>query len=184
MTITEAANTCAGFIASLDNGGTVKNLRLLDVDISDNDFAMAGAVAGKIVSDTAITDCHSSGTVSATTYAGGVCGYNNAGGIITACYSSCIVSGSNRVGGICGYNNSGGTVSACFWSIPADAEESEDIAVAGIGSGTGEAEKITEGDWTAAIDEMNNAISAEIGYEYIAGDDGLPVLSESAGSQS
>lgn len=63
-----------------------------------------------------------------------------------------------------GYND--GTVTACYWSDSPDT---------GIGNGTGEATKVTGGDWTEAITRMNTALSGT-GWKYIPGDDGLPVL--------
>jgi len=105
----------AGLFGYIGSGGTVKNVKLADVQItSDHQYANAGGVAG--YSQGNIENCSVSGSVSGnSTYnsVGGVVGYQ-LGGSITGCSSSATVQGTGSVGGVAGQTNSGATLTACY----------------------------------------------------------------------
>ena len=105
----------AGLFGYIGSGGTVKNVKLADVQItSDYQYAYVGGVAGN--NDGAIENCSVSGSVSGnSTYnsVGGVVGYQ-LGGSITGCSSSATVQGTGSVGGVAGQTNSGATLTACY----------------------------------------------------------------------
>ena len=117
LTINKSTGSNVGLFASIVEGGTVKNLKLDDVDITagSNVGAIAGENRGTIencsVSGSAIgssdnsnvggiagmhregtiTDCHSSATVEGRTYVGGIVGVSDAmlgNASIIACYST------------------------------------------------------------------------------------------------
>ena len=109
------SNEYAGLFGCIDDGGTVKNVKLVNVQItSDYQYAYVGGVAGN--NDGAIENCSVSGSVSGnSTYnsVGGVVGYQW-GGSITRCSSSATVKGTGSVGGVVGQTNYGATLTACY----------------------------------------------------------------------
>jgi hypothetical protein len=78
--------------------GVIKNLGLVDVDITGKNYV--GGVAG-YVSDGSMINCYSTGTVSGNDNVGGVAGYVSDGNM-TNCYSTGTVSGNDNVGGVVG----------------------------------------------------------------------------------
>ncbi len=128
LNIKEDGTYCMGFIYLINNG-TVKDLKILDANITVTSTrnASVGIIAGRIDSGS-ISNCHSSGTVNAKVSstsdifqfeaaAGGIAGYNYAGEI-TNCRNSATVyaeAGSSlvtaRAGGIVGTNY--GKISKC-----------------------------------------------------------------------
>ena len=102
----------AGLFGYIGSGGTVKNVKLVNVQItSDYQYAYVGGVAGD--SWGTIENCSVSGSVSGTTFAGGVVG-SQWGGSITGCNSSATVKGETYVGGIAGETNSGASLTGCY----------------------------------------------------------------------
>ena len=109
----------AGLFGYIGSGGTVKNVKLENVQItSDNQYANVGGVAG--YSRGNIENCSVSGSVSGNRNSdgtdncvGGVVGQQY-GGTITECTSSAIVDGTNEVGGVVGQTNYGATLTACY----------------------------------------------------------------------
>lgn len=111
------------------SSGTIQNVGLIDCNVSTDSGSTWGAAAGGIVGQMqggAVTNCYSSGMVSASassgnTMGGGVTG-SMAGSIITNCYSTATVSasgnGTNSAGGIVG-SKSSGTVANCYYSTTA-----------------------------------------------------------------
>ena len=101
----------AGLFGYIGSGGTVKNVKLEDVQIeSDNQYANVGGVAG--YSQGNIENCSVSGRVRGYS-AGGVVG-QQWGGSITRCSSLATVNGTGGVGGVAGRTNSGATLTACY----------------------------------------------------------------------
>ena len=100
------------------DGGTVKNVKLENVQItSDDQYAYVGGVAG--YSRGNIENCSVSGSVSGNSNSngtsncvGGVVGQQY-GGTITECSSSAIVDGTNEVGGVAG-QTANATLTACY----------------------------------------------------------------------
>ena len=103
----------AGLFGWLNKAGTVKNVVMKDVQITNNRSwsAFAGGVAG--YSWGTIENCSVSGSVSGTVYVGGVVGVQ-IGGSITGCSSSATVKGTVDVGGVAGQTNSSATLTACY----------------------------------------------------------------------
>ena len=103
----------AGLFGWLNKAGTVKNVVMKDVQITNNRSwsAFAGGVAG--YSWGTIENCSVSGSVSGTIYVGGVVGAQ-IDGSITGCSSSATVKGTTDVGGVAGQTNSGATLTACY----------------------------------------------------------------------
>ena len=103
----------AGLFGYLNRAGTVKNVVMKDVQITNNRSwsAFAGGVAG--YSWGTIENCSVSGSVSGTVYVGGVVGAQ-IDGSITGCSSSATVKGTVDVGGVAGQTNGGATLTACY----------------------------------------------------------------------
>ncbi|MHC4088499.1 MAG: GLUG motif-containing protein [Planctomycetota bacterium] len=120
--------------------GEIRNVGLLNVNISLN--PMTSKVAGGLVANShgTILNCYSVGNVSANRYvgglvgcnygtisdcyakgsvfaysaqAGGLVGINSEGGRIIKCFAHCSVSAPDRIGGLVGYNYYG-TISDCY----------------------------------------------------------------------
>ena len=103
----------AGLFGRLNRAGTVKNVVMEGVQITNNRSwsAFAGGVAG--YSWGTIENCSVSGSVSGTVYVGGVVGAQ-IDGSITGCSSSATVKGMVDVGGVAGQTNSSATLTACY----------------------------------------------------------------------
>ena len=144
LTINQPSTDNVGLFASIEDVGTVKNLKLDKVNVTakSNAGAIAGenrgtiencSVSGSVtgLSDNScvggiagwhyggtITDCHSSATVEGITYIGGIAGQNNA--YITACYSTGSVTAKmnsvnySYAGGVVGLNNNAAILTACY----------------------------------------------------------------------
>ena len=114
----KGSNEYAGLFGCIDDGGTVKNVVLENVQItSDYQYAYVGGVAGN--NNGAIENCSVSGSVSGNSNSdgtsncvGGVVGQQY-GGTITECSSSAIVDGTNEVGGVAG-QTANATLTACY----------------------------------------------------------------------
>ena len=102
----------AGLFGCLGDAGTVKNVVMEGVQITNNHSSgYAGGVAGS--GDGTIENCSVSGSVSGTVYVGGVVGAQLEGSI-TGCSSSATVKGMVDVGGVAGQTNSSATLTACY----------------------------------------------------------------------
>ena len=102
----------AGLFGCLGDAGTVKNVVMEGVQITNNHSSgYAGGVAGS--GDGTIENCSVSGSVSGTVYVGGVVGAQWEGSI-TGCSSSATVKGMVGVGGVVGQTNEGATLTACY----------------------------------------------------------------------
>lgn len=104
----------AGLFGYLNRAGTVKNVVMEGVQITNNRSwsAFAGGVAG--YSWGTIENCSVSGSVSGTVYVGGVVGAQWEGSI-TGCSSSATVKGMVYVGGVVGQPNGNTiTLTACY----------------------------------------------------------------------
>ncbi len=98
-----------GFFGTVDEGAHVMNLGLLHVEITTDTYP-AGALAG--INSGLITNCYSTGTVTADRFNGGLVGSNY--GTIIRCYSACNVSGAYRTGGLAGENLFGATITKSY----------------------------------------------------------------------
>ena len=160
-----------------------------DVTLVSNgtDSYFAGGVVGSNGSSCTLKACYAWGSVtgsgsgSGTVYTGGVTGSNDLG-TLTACYhAKGTVKGSDgatdgATGGVAGRNYKGlmpygGIITACYWGDNGQTQ--------GIGEdqvGTGETTKVTDGNWTEAVTQMNIALSGK-GWQYELKDgNSLPTL--------
>ncbi len=99
-----------GLFSYIDAGAEIKNINLLNVDITGN-FYVGGLVG---VSSGIISSCSSSGNVvGGNYYAGGLVGSNN-GQIYYSFSEGNIVGGDVYVGGLAGINSNGGIISNSY----------------------------------------------------------------------
>jgi hypothetical protein len=109
LTINKTA-THQGLFGHIGSGGVVKNIALVNVNISGGNNT--GGIAGQ--NDGTIQNCYTTGSVNGGNNTGGIAGYNNNNnGTIQNCYSTSSVSGGNNVGGVAGQQNNG-TVQNCY----------------------------------------------------------------------
>ena len=102
----------AGLFGWLNSAGTVKNVVMEGVQITNNHSSgFAGGVVGN--SWGTIENCSVSGSVSGTVSVGGVVGAQRDRSI-TGCSSSATVKGMVDVGGVAGQTNSSATLTACY----------------------------------------------------------------------
>ncbi len=107
-------NQHVGFIGWA-KGATIKNLTLVDVDItySGSDMHGAGGIAGSAGDDSTISNCRVlSGTIKGRFKTGGIAGGIGSNSTVFACLNAATVSGKDTLGGIVG-QVSEGTVVAC-----------------------------------------------------------------------
>ena len=100
---------CLGLFGKLESGVNVKNLGVVDVNITDSGLYLGG-LAG--LNSGEISVCYSTGVVHGGRSVGGLVGYNGINGVITNCSSNCTVSGFENIGGLLGNNY--GWVIRCF----------------------------------------------------------------------
>ena len=139
----------------------------------------AGGVVGFNGTGSILTACYATGNVTGTgtgtgsCYVGGVTG-DNASGTLTACYHATgTVSGPDgATGGVTGrnFNASVGipVITACYW---------QNDQAQGIGdnqAGTGETTLVVDGNWTEAMNAMNNALSGT-SWKYVSGSGNEPL---------
>ena len=103
----------AGLFGYLNRAGTVKNVVMKDVQITNNRSwsAFAGGVAG--YSWGTIENCSVSGSISGTVSVGGLVGAQRDHSI-TGCSSSATVKGTLNVGGVAGQTTGNATLTACY----------------------------------------------------------------------
>ena len=103
----------AGLFGRLGEAGTVKNVVMEGVQITNNQIN-GGSIGGVVgFSRGTIENCTVSGSVSGTVYVGGVVGAQWSGSI-TGCSSSATVKGMVDVGGVVGQTNGDVTLTACY----------------------------------------------------------------------
>jgi len=101
-----------GLFGVLESGAEVKDLAIVDVNITGSGDFIGGLVGRN---NGHLTSCYSTGTVNGGTYIGGLVGHNHSGSI-TNCYSTGAISGIHRVGGLVGQNCSSGSVTTSYSS--------------------------------------------------------------------
>lgn len=101
-----------GLFYGLDNGGTIKNVSLENVDISGGNNV--GALVGNVTRGT-INNCNASGSVTGTGFQiGGLIGSYTYPANLENCYANVDVKGNNCVGGLVGIAGSSRTIKKCF----------------------------------------------------------------------
>ena len=156
----------------------------VSVENNTTSAAYAGGVVGSNGASSTLTACYATGSVtgsgSGTIYTGGVTGTNDCG-TLTACYhANGTVSGPDgTTGGVTGRNFKdsllgSGIITACYWGSNGQTQ--------GIGDNqagtTGGTTKVTDGNWTEAMNAMNAAlksVDSEWRYELKDGNS-LPTL--------
>ena len=127
LTVT-TSDRYAGLFGCIGSGGTVKNVTLKNVQITnDNSSGNAGGVAGWSYGN--IENCSVSGSVSGSGMngiAGGVVGFQ-VGGFLTGCSSSTTVNAGCIAGGVAGCTYSA-TLTACY--------ATDDVTLVSNGTGT------------------------------------------------
>lgn len=141
LTINKSTGSNVGLFASIAEGGTVKNLKLDDVDITAG--SNVGAIAGQ--NRGTIENCSVSGSVtglSDNSYVGGIAGWHREG-TITDCHSSATVEGITYIGGIAGKSNASITAFSSTGDVTAT-KNSMDYSWAGgvVGEFTGRSQLI------------------------------------------
>ena len=191
----EATTSYHGLIVEKNNGTIAGCTVLSSCKIICNNYVYIGGIAGYNYQNGLITRCHaecsfegsnssdniggiagtSDGSITASSYKGSynVTGdFATAGSLIgfygegsaTACWASVkLVSSATMTGMVGRWAFSTPTLTACYW---------EGDGITDNGTGT----QVTGGDWTDAIDEMNKALGEDFGWQYVKGEDGLPVL--------
>ena len=122
----------AGLFGDLGEAGTVKNVVMEGVQITNNhESGYAGGVVGN--SWGTIENCSVSGSVSGTMRVGGVVG-NQWYGSITGCSSSATVKGMGDIGGVAGDTNAGATLTACYatGNVTLEIDPKKNIAGGGL----------------------------------------------------
>ena len=115
LTINQPSTDNVGLFASIEVEGTVKNLKLDNVNVTAN--SNVGAVAGE--NRGTIENCSVSGSVTGSSdnsCVGGIAGFHRKGSI-TDCHSSATVEGKAYVGGIAGQNDAmlgSASITACY----------------------------------------------------------------------
>jgi hypothetical protein len=97
--------------------GTVKNLGLINVNITSNGWV--GAIAGRALSGYPIENCYSTGMVDGFEFSAGISASIGGSGTIRNCYSKCTVKSSpgGSVGGISATGSSGNADSCYFAGV-------------------------------------------------------------------
>ncbi len=84
-------------------------------------YNSVGAIVGLANEETAVVQCHSSGSVTGEQRTGGIVGYANGNSVVSKCYSDASVTGTRNVGGIVGTLSGASLVGSFFrGSVTAD----------------------------------------------------------------
>lgn len=207
LTVNQTRNY-VGLIGCIGSDGTVKNVKLENVNITGDGYFVGGVAGtnygtiencsvdgtltnnrhylGGVVGNNygSIIGCSSSGTITGTSPNVGGIGGQSVGGTIMACYSVANIKGRSSSGGVLGQTNretvviacyhakgnvtgeqsrmiggvigwNYGKVTACYW---------ENNQGQGIGDNQGsttiETTKVTDGNWTNAVTQMNAALQS------------------------
>jgi hypothetical protein len=108
LTINSSTLDFIGLIGYLDAAGQVKNLGMVNVNLTGR-YAVGGLVG---YDKGTITNCYATGSVSGANYVGGLVGWNDSG-VVSDSYAAGTASGtSDSIGGLVGRNV--GTLSNCY----------------------------------------------------------------------
>jgi len=98
-----------GLFGKLESEAEVKDLGVIDVDITGSYNYVGGLVGGNYGR---VRRCYSTGVVNGNRRVGGLIGLNRGG--VSHCYSTATVGGEQAVGGLVGDNNTDGEVTHCY----------------------------------------------------------------------
>ena len=207
LTVNQTRNY-VGLIGCIGSDGTVKNVKLENVNITGDGYFVGGVAGtnygtiencsvdgtltnnrhylGGVVGNNygSIIGCSSSGTITGTSPNVGGIGGQSVGGTIMACYSVANIKGRSSSGGVLGQTNretvviacyhakgnvtgeqsrmiggvigwNYGKVTACYW------ENNQEQGIGDNQAGTTfETTKVTDGNWTNAVTQMNAALQS------------------------
>ncbi len=180
------SNNFIGMWGQIGTNGKIKNLRIIDCNISGNSRGgglvghnlgtiTSSCITGNVVGNYCtggliglnggtISNCYATGTVLGTgNYCGGLCGYNY--GTIISSHTTSVISGNSYVSGLCGGN--GGAITSSFW----DMDTSGQAASAG-GTGKTTAQMKTISTFTdAGWDFVNEDVNGRMDLWYMPQDD-------------
>jgi hypothetical protein len=108
LTINSSTLDFIGLIGYLDAAGQVKNLRMVNVNLTGR-YAVGGLVG---YDKGTITNCYAAGSVSGANYIGGLVGWNDSGVISDSSATGTASGTSDSIGGLVGRNV--GTLSNCY----------------------------------------------------------------------
>jgi hypothetical protein len=97
--LTIKGGSCLGLFGALGSGAEVKDLAVVNVNITSSGYGAGGLVGENWGS---VTCCYSTGVTGGAENVGGLVGFN--AGDIGYCYSMSVVSGEKNVGGLVGHN--------------------------------------------------------------------------------
>ncbi|TGC09423.1 GLUG motif-containing protein [Methanolobus halotolerans] len=100
-----------GLFGYTDTGATIKNVELVDVNITGENY-VGGLVGFNNVG--IITDSHSTGEVTGENYVGGLVGTIEGDGKVENSYSTCKVTGDEFVSGLVGFNSFSGIITNSY----------------------------------------------------------------------
>ena len=183
------SNSYTGGVVGYNNGATITACYSIgNITSSGESSSYTGGVAGANTHTLSsgngqIIACYSTGTVIGTT-AGGVVGWNSTSSAVTACYHADGEVSGGTAGGVAGENGmlyfSGQKITACCWSGQIKINGVVESPGYGIGydNGTNPSDngttKVTDGNWNAAMDAMNKALSGA-DWQYVEGTSGAPL---------
>jgi len=98
-----------GLFGKLESGAEVKDLGVIDVNITGSHNYVGGLVGSNYGR---VRRCYSTGVVNGNQRVGGLIGLNR--GSVANCYSTATVGGEQVVGGLVGDNNTDGEVTHCY----------------------------------------------------------------------
>ena len=122
--LTIAGNTYLGLFGQLGPEAKIRNLGVVDVNITEPSAPAGysvGGLAGKNYGSIAMS--YSTGTIRAGSYVGGLVGHNR--GEITACHSEGTVSGNSDIGGLVGCNEMDATITQCVSAVVVSGTEEQ-----------------------------------------------------------
>jgi PKD repeat protein len=177
LTIDEPNSPYVGLIGYLGSGGEVKNIGVVNADITGGGFNVGGLVG--VNDGGSVSNSFSTGSVSGSFYyVGGLVGANRGSGSVSNSFSTGSVSASDLFsteGGLVGYNHPQGSVSSSYWDTESSGQSS------GIGDGSGDVTGLTTSEM-----QGESACSSMDGLDFggiwtpVSG--GYPNLITSAGS--
>ena len=189
VVVNDETTRSVGFLYGVVNGGTIKNLNLVNAFIQGEESTVGGIV-GTVGSDGNVIACSVSNcTITGSGLVGGIAGYTSLhddGGIIACSVSNSTITGDNCVGGIVGYTNEG-HITACYTTADVNGSyavgafigynneggngptiitagywqtDSQESAV-GLGESSGATRVEGAVTWETATEEMNRAIPTD-----------------------
>ncbi len=143
-----------GLFGMLGSGAEVKNLGVVDANLSGSDGYVGGLVGHNYSGS--VTNCYSTGVISGTYRVGGLVGSNESG-TVTQCYSTGTVSGNDNVGGLVGWNYEA-TVTDCHSTGTVSSKDSVGGLVGWVYSGD-----VTQSYSTGAVIGTGGAVGGLVG---------------------